>query len=118
MRLNVTDRVALGALVLFVLLPLVAGSGLTADLAIYFAYGLFAVSLAFVWGQAGLLSLGHGVFFGVGAYGMSIVTLGMLPGLPELHSTWVGLAVAITARATRRVLIHSVNPRRRVAVAP
>jgi ABC-type branched-subunit amino acid transport system permease subunit len=97
MRLSVTNRVAVAALALFALLPLVAGSGLTADLAIYFAYALFAVSLAFVWGQAGLLSLGHGVFFGVGAYGMSIVTLGMVPGLPELHSTWVGLAVAVAA---------------------
>jgi len=97
MRFDVTNRVALAALALFALLPLAAGSGLTADLAIYFAYALFAVSLAFVWGQAGLLSLGHGVFFGVGAYGMSIVTLGMIPGLQDLRSTWVGLVVSVAA---------------------
>jgi len=93
------NRVAAAALVVFALLPLVGSAGLTADLAIYFAYALFAVSLAFVWGQAGLLSLGHGVFFGVGAYAMSILTLGMTPGLTDLHSTWVGLVGAVVAGA-------------------
>jgi len=94
-----TNRVALAALVVFALLPLVGSAGLTADLAIYFAYALFAVSLAFVWGQAGLLSLGHGVFFGVGAYAMSILTLGMTPGLTNVHSTWLGLVGAVAASA-------------------
>lgn len=104
MRLDMTNRVAFGALALFALLPLVGGSGLTADLAIYFAYALFAVSLAFVWGQAGLLSLGHGVYFGTGAYVMSIITLGMPPGLSALHSTWVGLVAAVTASALAAAL--------------
>ena len=99
------NRVALVALVLFALLPLVGSAGLTADLAIYFAYALFAVSLAFVWGQAGLLSLGHGVFFGVGAYAMSILTLGMVPGLADLHSTWLGLIGAVVASALAAGLI-------------
>jgi len=94
-----TNRVALVALIVFALLPLVGSAGLTADLSIYFAYALFAVSLAFVWGQAGLLSLGHGVFFGVGAYVMSILTLGMAPGLAALHSTWIGLLGAVVASA-------------------
>lgn len=93
------NRVAIAALVIFASLPLVAGAGLVADLAIYFAYALFAVSLALVWGQAGLLSLGHAVFFGVGAYVMSIMTLGMVPGLQDLRSTWVGLGAAVAAGA-------------------
>ena len=48
-----TNRVALVALAVFALLPLVGSAGLTADLAIYFAYALFAVSLAFVWARRG-----------------------------------------------------------------
>jgi urea ABC transporter permease protein UrtC len=66
-----------------------------ADFGIYFAYAVFAVSLAFLWGHAGLLSFGHAVYFGIGAYAMSVVTLGMVPGLPDLRSTWIGLVAAV-----------------------
>jgi ABC-type branched-subunit amino acid transport system permease subunit len=41
------------------------------------------------------LSLGHAVYFGIGAYAMSVITLGMVPGLPDLRSTWAGLAAAV-----------------------
>jgi urea transport system permease protein len=34
----------------------------------YMALALFAVSLDLVWGYTGLLSLGHGLYFGMGAY--------------------------------------------------
>jgi urea ABC transporter permease protein UrtC len=66
-----------------------------ADFGIYFAYAVFAVSLGFLWGHAGMLSLGHAVYFGLGAYAMSVVTLGMVPGLPDLKSTWLGLVAAM-----------------------
>ena len=74
--------------------PLMVADWVAGDFAIYFAYALFAVSLAFLWGHVGLLSLGHAVYFGIGAYAMGIVTLGMLPGLP-------GLALDLD-RASRR----------------
>lgn len=89
------DRVALLALLGFLGLPLVAAPWLIGDLAIYFTYGLLAVALAFVWGHCGLLSLGHAVFFGIGAYAMGALTLGMLPGLEAVRSTWLGLALAV-----------------------
>lgn len=89
------DRVALIALIGFLALPAVAAPWLIGDLAIYFAYGLLAVALAFAWGHCGLLSLGHAVFFGIGAYGMGILTLGMLPGLETVRSTWLGLVLAV-----------------------
>ena len=63
----------------FALLPLVLPFWALADFAIYFTYAIFAASLAFLWGHAGLLSLGHAVYFGLGAYAMSVVTLGMTP---------------------------------------
>ncbi|MCX5494951.1 branched-chain amino acid ABC transporter permease [Kaistia dalseonensis] len=95
MKLSSATLVGLVALIFFVVLPFIVSDWVAADFGIYFAYALFAVSLCFVWGHAGLLSLGHAVYFGIGAYAMSLVTLGMVPGLPELHSTWVGLAAAI-----------------------
>lgn len=85
----------LGILAAFVLMPLLLPGWALPDFAIYFTYAIFAVSLAFIWGHVGLLSLGHAVYFGLGAYAMSIVTLGMVPGLPALQSSWVGLLAAL-----------------------
>lgn len=95
MRLPSATLLGIVALVSFVLMPLVVSSWVAADFGVYFAYAIFAVSLAFLWGHAGLLSLGHAVYFGIGAYVMSIVTLGMIPGLPDLRSTWLGVVAAV-----------------------
>lgn len=95
MRLSSATLLGLAALVFFLLLPAVVSSWAAADFGIYFAYAIFAVSLGFLWGHAGLLSLGHAVYFGIGAYTMSVITLGMVPGLPDLHSTWLGLVAAV-----------------------
>lgn len=81
-------RVALVWLALFAL-PLWPGVDLY-QFAQLLCYGLFAVSLAFVWQQAGLLCFGHALFFGVGAYLSALLAKGMLPGLPQ--SAWLGLA--------------------------
>jgi len=77
------------------LLPLWLGNWQVAQLAQFFTYGILALSLAFVWGQGGLLCFGQAVFFGIGAYGMSLVTLGMLPGQSGPGSSFLGLAVAV-----------------------
>jgi len=52
-------------------------------------WALFALSLDFVMGYAGLVSLGHVLFYGVGAYATVMVTLYLSPIF------WVGLAVGI-----------------------
>ena len=44
------------------------------------SYGIFAMSLSFVWGQAGLLCFGQAIFFGMGAYAMAVLTKGHDPG--------------------------------------
>lgn len=95
MQYRSSTVVGLAALVLFACLPLVVSSWVAADFGIYFAYAILAVSLGFLWGHAGLLSLGHAVYFGIGAYTMSVITLGMFPGMPGLRSTWLGIAVAV-----------------------
>lgn len=92
-------------LIVLLLLPLGASSWLLSDLSIYFSYALFAASLAFVWGHCGLLCLGQAVFFGLGAYAMSLVTLGMVPGADGMVSTWLGFAAAIAVPALAAQLL-------------
>lgn len=81
------------------LAPLVLDDWRLGELSQFLAYGILAMSLALIWGQAGLLCFGQAVFFGLGAYAMSFVTLGMVPGLAAVTSTWAGLAAAIAAPA-------------------
>src|SRR5438093_9631776 len=50
------------------------------------------MSLAFLWGQTGLLCFGHAIFLGVGAYAMALITKGLLPGVGD--STVTGLLAA------------------------
>lgn len=52
---------------------------------------LLAIALDLAWGYGGILSLGHSAFFGLGAYGMSIVLLRWDSGLAGA----AGLAVAL-----------------------
>ncbi|MFO1319663.1 MAG: branched-chain amino acid ABC transporter permease [Burkholderiales bacterium] len=63
------------------------------QLAQLFAYGIFAMGLSFLWGQAGLLCFGQAIFFGIGAYAMTLTTQGRIPGLPD--GTLFGLLAAV-----------------------
>lgn len=85
------------AVVVLALLPAAAADWQLAEMSRYFSYMMLAASLAWVWGHCGLLCLGQGVFFGIGAYAMSVVTLGKLPLLPHLQSMWLGLLLAVVA---------------------
>jgi ABC-type branched-subunit amino acid transport system permease subunit len=84
---------------LLLLFPLLAPGWQLSEFARYFCYMLFAASLAWVWGHCGLLCLGQAVFFGIGAYGMSVVTLGKVAFAPDLVSMWAGLALGVGAAA-------------------
>lgn len=75
-------------------LPLFLDAFTLSQLSIYFCYGLLAMSLALVWGQVGLLCLGQAIFFGLGAYVMSLVTLGKVPGLTQ-PTLLIGMTGAI-----------------------
>jgi len=56
---------------------------------------LFALSLDLIIGFAGILTLGHGVFFGLGAYSAGLIALG---GLREpITNALVGAAIAAVA---------------------
>ena len=64
-------------------------------------WGLFALSLDFVLGYAGLVSLGHAMFYGVGAYTVVLTIMGKAPFLPPwlAGSAFVALALAVVASA-------------------
>jgi branched-chain amino acid transport system permease protein/urea transport system permease protein len=79
------------------LLPLVVAEWTLGRLAQLITYGIFAMSLAFVWGQAGLLCFGQAIFFGAGAYVMALVTKGMLPGVPDASALGLLGAVLVPA---------------------
>jgi len=66
---------------LLALLPSVLSEWKVMQLSQLVSYGIFAMSLAFVWGQAGLLCFGQAIFFGIGAYTMAVLTKGMIPGV-------------------------------------
>lgn len=74
--------------------------GLLAQLMIY---GIFAMSLAFIWGQGGLLCFGQSLFFGIGAYAMALSTKGMIPGVPAM--TLIGLILAMLLPALAAFLL-------------
>ena len=55
-------------------LPPVLGPLRTELLATYLAFALVAVGLDLTWGYAGILSIGHFAFFGIGAYSVALLT--------------------------------------------
>jgi ABC-type branched-subunit amino acid transport system permease subunit len=105
MILKLEDKLSIGLILGALLIPFFVEDYLLGDAAIWLAYAMFAMSLAFIWGHCGLLSLGHAVFFGVGAYAMSLVTLGLIPGAPNLISTWLGFVLAILAAALAAFMV-------------
>jgi len=80
----------------------------------FLSMGILAMGIALVWGNAGILPLGHGLFFGLGAYALAMhlklaaLSPGELPdfmqwnGLDTLPWLWVPFkngAVALAAAA-------------------
>ena len=77
-----TLAVGLAAVVLVVVLPVCNALPADAPFAVsnftlnlfgkFLTYAILALGLDLLWGYAGVLSLGHGVFFGLGAYAMGM----------------------------------------------
>src|SRR5207244_2497840 len=77
-----TLAVGLAAVVLVVVLPVCTALPAGAPFAVsnftlnlfgkFLTYAILALGLDLLWGYAGVLSLGHGVFFGLGAYAMGM----------------------------------------------
>lgn len=73
--------IALGALIVLLLVPVVTGSEKLADFIIFAAaYGLLATGLNLLVGYTGLISFGHAMFFASGAYSFgAIMQAGIMP---------------------------------------
>jgi len=67
--------------------------------------GLFAVSLDLILGFAGILSLGHAAFFGIGAYAAGLVAL-EIAGDPLLGLAAGGLAAGLVGFATSFLILR------------
>ncbi len=70
-RAEILGLIAL-AVLLVVILPLSLDNFRLNLVAKYLTYAFVAVGLVLCWGQAGILSLGQGVFFGLGGYCMAM----------------------------------------------
>ncbi len=70
-RSGVMGFIALGLLIL-VLLPLTLDTFRLGLVGKYLTYGFVAIGLTLCWGYGGILSLGQGVFFGLGGYCMAM----------------------------------------------
>ena len=63
---------ALGAVVLFVLAPLALSGFRLGLLAKYLCVAMVALGISLAWGRGGMLTLGQGLFFGLGGYAMAM----------------------------------------------
>ena len=81
---------------LLVLLPLVSETNTPTLLAIW---ALFALSLGFMWGYAGILSFGHAAYFGLGAYTYAIASFNIGEStVPLLLAVLVPMVFAATSK--------------------
>lgn len=70
---------------------------------------LFAMSLDLVLGYAGIVSLGHAAFFGVGAYAAGLLALHGIVNEPVLALVVAGLVAMVLGFATSFLVIRGVD---------
>ncbi|SFD40615.1 urea ABC transporter permease subunit UrtC [Streptomyces aidingensis] len=63
---------ALGALLLFAVAPAVLSDFRLSLLAKYLCFAIVAIGISLAWGRGGMLTLGQGLFFGLGGYAMAM----------------------------------------------
>lgn len=104
--------VLLAIIALFAFLPVFGASGYLLQIGVQSSiYAVLAISLTILAGAAGVLSIGHAAFFGVGAYVAALAALRL--GVPvELCFIFAGVFTALTATLfywpTIRLSGHSV----------
>jgi urea transport system permease protein len=72
--------VAVLAMTLAVGVPAVAPAYLVPLLGKFICFGIAALAMDLLWGYAGILSLGHGLFFALGGYGMGMYLMRSIAG--------------------------------------
>jgi len=71
--------------------------------------GLFAMSLDLILGYAGIVSLGHAAFFGVGAYGAGLLALHGIITEPVIALVVAGLAAMVLGFLTSFLVIRGAD---------
>lgn len=71
-RIAVPAGLAIAAVVLLAVVPAVLEPFRLNFLGQYLCYGIVAIGIGLAWGRGGMLTLGQGVFFGLGAYMMAM----------------------------------------------
>src|SRR5579863_9565892 len=71
--------------------------------------GLFALSLDLILGYAGIVSLGHAAFFGVGAYSAGLLSVHGIVTQPVLALVAAGLAATVVGFLTSFLVIRGVD---------
>lgn len=105
--------VLLGVIALFALLPVLSGSNYLMQIGVQAAiYAMLAVSLTLLTGSAGVISIGHAAFFGVGAYAAALASVAWsIPA--EAAFLFAGVAGAVFAAVlyapTLRLSGHTVG---------
>jgi urea transport system permease protein len=81
------------AVLLLVVAPLTMSAFRLSLLAKYLCFAIVAVGIALAWGRGGMLTLGQGVFFGLGGYamGMYLKLQDAGPGKPPDFMVWSGV---------------------------
>jgi urea transport system permease protein len=125
---------AVGALLLFVVAPAALSQFRLDLLAKYLCFGIVAVGIGLAWGRGGMLTLGQGVFFGLGAYSMAMhlklaqTPAGQLPDFMQLYgdatalpgywkpfaSAWFAVPATVVLPMLVAFVIGSLVFRRRV----
>lgn len=82
------------ALAAAVIAPFVAGPWLLSTVRDALVMGILALSYDLLWGRAGILTLGHTTFLGLGAYGFAVATVQFG------QATVTGLAAAVLCAAS------------------
>jgi branched-chain amino acid transport system permease protein len=70
---------------------------------------LFALSLDLILGYAGIVSLGHAAFFGIGAYGAGLLAVHGIVSQPALALVVAGLAATLVGFLTSFLVIRGVD---------
>lgn len=88
------ENVAFGLFFVYLLVyPLTTDEFSILNTAYFMAITLMALSLAMIWGKAGILSFGQTAFFGIGGYLYGIATLNLVGS----GATWLGIFIGVLA---------------------
>src|SRR5215831_6041954 len=105
LRFDRAATVAVLALVLVAMTPVIGQPYLTRFATSVLIFGLVTMSLDLIVGYGGMVSFGHAAFFGLGAYATAIL------GFHGYHSAFVAAPVAILAASAAALVIGGISLR-------